>query len=125
MEIQGLRFALAHISWPWCDENLAVYGKIQYALAHRPDLSAEMFIDMTPGTPPIYRDDALTKLFTVGYPVIDNVLFGTDCNANHYDAEMVTELMAIDNRIYKKLGMGDDLLHKIYSDNLKRFIGCN
>lgn len=32
-----------------------------------------MFLDLTPGTPEIYRRDLLTKLFTIGYDVICRV----------------------------------------------------
>lgn len=62
LEINGLKFSLAHISWPWCDELIAVYGKFLNAYAGNPDHSVEMFIDITPGTPPIYRQEVLTKL---------------------------------------------------------------
>ena len=77
----GLRFALAHVSWPWVDECLAVYGKFLNALTRRRELSVEMFIDTTPGTPRIYRQEVLTKLMTIGYDVEHNILFGTDCVA--------------------------------------------
>ena len=71
-----MRFSLAHISWPWCDELIAAYGKILNASASRADYRGEMFVDITPGTPTIYRREALTKLFTVGYDIQDNVIFG-------------------------------------------------
>ena len=28
MEVQALRFALAHVSWPWYDECIAMFGKL-------------------------------------------------------------------------------------------------
>lgn len=121
-EIKGLRFALAHISWPWCDENIAVYGKVQHSLAHRSDLSAEMFIDTTPGTPPIYREEALTKLFTVGYPIADNVIFGSDSMANDYGIEWTAEWIERDRKVYEKLGLSKDVVDKIHRKNLLRFI---
>ena len=31
-DIPGLRFCCAHISWPWCEECVAVYGKFLNAL---------------------------------------------------------------------------------------------
>ena len=33
LEINHLRFSLAHISWPWCDELIAVYEKFLNAYA--------------------------------------------------------------------------------------------
>jgi predicted TIM-barrel fold metal-dependent hydrolase len=122
VEIKGLRFALAHISWPWCDENIAVYGKVQHSLAHRADLSAEMFIDTTPGTPPIYREEALTKLFTVGYPVAGNVIFGSDSMANDYGSEWTAEWLGRDRKVYDKLGLDKEVVDKIHGRNLLRFI---
>ena len=48
LSIPRLRFALAHISWPWCDECIAVYGKFQDYLTHPSHEDApEMFIDIT------------------------------------------------------------------------------
>ena len=64
LDIPGVRFSMAHISWPWVDECIAVYGK--FVSARRSGSSTELYIDTTPGTPGIYRRDALTKIFTVG-----------------------------------------------------------
>lgn len=30
----------------------------------------------------MYRNEVLTKLLTVGYDVLDNIIFGTDCNTS-------------------------------------------
>ncbi|MBN1348247.1 amidohydrolase family protein [candidate division KSB1 bacterium] len=120
--IPGLKFALAHISWPWCDELIAVYGKFQNAHSRDASLAIEMFIDMTPGTPPIYREEALTRLFTVGYDVNRNVLFGTDCTANDYNQAWVRKWINNDDAIYKKLGLDVSTLKGIYSGNLLRFL---
>ena len=61
LEAPHLRFALAHVSWPWCDECIAVYGKILNAVVRRGFEIPEMFIDTTPGTPKLYRKDALAR----------------------------------------------------------------
>ena len=124
LEVDGLRFALAHVSWPWCDECIAVYGKYQNAYESRPDLSVEMFIDLTPGTPDIYREDVLTKLHTVGYNIEDNLMFGTDCTSNDYDAERAVKQVNYDNGIYDKLKLTNETRDKIYYKNLMRFIGA-
>ena len=84
LAVKGLTFCLAHIGWPWCDEMIAVYGNSSTRTLKHAD-AGEMFIDLTPGTPPIYRKEALTKLFTVGYDIEDNVIFGTDCTADDYN----------------------------------------
>jgi predicted TIM-barrel fold metal-dependent hydrolase len=125
LEIDGLRFCLAHIGWPWCDELIAVYGKFLNAYTRRPDLSVEMFIDITPGTPPIYRRDALTKLFTVGYDVAHNVIFGSDSNANAYGVQWVREWIERDGEIWTDLGLAQETRDGIYGENLKRFLGVS
>jgi predicted TIM-barrel fold metal-dependent hydrolase len=123
--IPDLRFALAHMSWPWTDECIAVFGKFLAACRHRPELSAEMFIDITPGTPPIYRSEALTRLCTVGYHVEHNVQFGTDCNANAYRGEWARDWIDRDNTIYDELGLSAEMRDNIYSGNLLRFLGLS
>ena len=47
-EIPGLRFSLAHCSWPWFDECVALYGKFLNANIRRK--SAQKFFELTPGT---------------------------------------------------------------------------
>lgn len=123
--INRLRFCLAHISWPWCDELIAVYGKFLNACTQNPDLSVEMFIDLTPGTPPVYRHEALTKLFAVGYDVEDNVIFGSDSCVNGYNVKWIQEWVDRDRKIFWELGLGEKTLKKIYAENLKRFVGVS
>ena len=125
LEIDRLKFSLAHISWPWCDENIAVYGKFLNAYSRRPDLSVEMFIDLTPGTPAIYREDALTKLFKSGYDVENNIIFGTDCYTKNYNYNWTREWIDRDNGIYDKLTINNENRNKIFSENLERFIGIS
>lgn len=104
LDVEGLRFCIAHISWPWCDECIAVYGKFLNALTRSAKPRAEMHIDITPGTPKIYRREALTKLFTVGYDVSDRVQFGSDCRANDYTVPWTRDWMETDDAIYAGLG---------------------
>lgn len=122
MNVAGLRFALAHIGWPWCEELVAVYGKLLNAHSLRRDGTAELFIDVTPGTPPIRREAALTLLFKAGYDVESNVFFGADCRAGDYHGHWVRDWIRRDNRIYRKLGLTAAVLRKIYMGNLLRFI---
>jgi len=121
MGLDGLRFALAHMSWPWIDECIAVYGKCLAAGRGK----AEMFVDVTPGTPAIYRREALTKLFTVGYDVEHNVVFGTDCNANAYHAEWAAQWIERDRGIYGELGLSGEVQANVFGGNLLRFVGVS
>jgi len=128
--IEGLRFALAHISWPWCDELIAVYGKFATNLRARHS-TAVMFVDTTPGTPPIYRHDALRKLFKSGiapggevlFRVEDNVFFGSDRSVNRFDVEGVRDLIALDREILDEIDLDETTREAYFSRNLLRFLG--
>lgn len=123
MAINSLKFSLVHIAWPRCDELIAVYGKFQNAYTRQPDLSVEMFTDLTPGTPAIYRQEVLNKLFTVGYDVQHNVVFGSDSTVNDYNVTWTCQWVERDNTIYQQIGLGQNVLEGIYRENLRRFLG--
>lgn len=123
LDIPRIRFSLCHMSWPWLDECLAVYGKFLHAMKVNPKISSEMFIDLTPGTPKIYRREALIKLFTIGYDVEDNILFGTDCFASAYDVKWLKDWHAMDSQIMSDLGVRQEAVEKYYGRNFLRFIG--
>jgi predicted TIM-barrel fold metal-dependent hydrolase len=125
LDVEELRFSLAHIGWPWCDELIAVYGKFLNAYSRRPDLGVEMFVDVTPGTPEIYRHEVLTKLFGVGYDVEDNVVFGSDCSTAPYNERWTRDWIARDRAIYQEIGVPESAQEKIFSGNLLRFVGLS
>lgn len=122
LDIPRLRFSMGHCSWPWHDECIALYGKFLHALTSNPNRS-EMFFDITPGTPKIYREDLLGKLYTVGYDMPDNILFGTDSTAHCYNTEWTTNWLKVDGEILDRLGVDDSLRAKLYHDNILRFLG--
>lgn len=122
LEIPKLRFSMGHCSWPWHDECIALYGKILNAYLINPD-SCEMFFDLTPGTPEIYREDLFFKLFHTGYDVPHNIMFGTDSTASTYGPEWVLNWLNVDNKLYDKLGVPNSIRQLIYEDNFLRFIG--
>ena len=121
LEIEGLRFSMGHCSWPWIDECIALYGKFLNALATRK--TAEMFFDITPGTPEIYREELLKKLYTVGYDVGDNIMFGTDASSANYNSEWVSKWLGIDKKIMDKLGISRKNRESLYYENFMRFLG--
>lgn len=123
LDIKGLRFSMAHVSWPWHDECIALYGK--FLNAQVTGETAEMFIDMTPGTPDIYREEVLTKLFCIGYDFEDNLMFGTDCTAESYSYEWAKKWIDKDTEIMDKLGICERVREKMYSKNLLRFLFGN
>ena len=124
LEVPGLRFALAHVGWPWCDELIAVYGKFRMARRARPERAPEMFIGTAPGTPAIYRRDVLTRLFTVGYEIGGNVFFGTDCAAGDYNHQWAQQWIERDREIYRSLDLGEAVVQQVFAENLKRFLGA-
>ena len=119
-EIPRLRFALAHVSWPWCDECLAVYGFSQSRREHG-TTSAEMFIDTTPGTPRIYRREVFYKIYNIGYNIEDNIIFGTDCNSK-YNSDYTKEILAMDNDALDNAGVSQEQKEKYFSKNFTRFL---
>ena len=123
LDIDGLRFSMGHCSWPWIDECIALYGKFLNALAS--GKSAEMFFDITPGTPENYREELLTKLYATGYDVGDNVMFGLDSFASDYRSEWANNWLKIDGDILDKLGVSLENREKLYGKNLMRFLGIS
>lgn len=123
LDIEGLRFSMGHCGWPWIDECIALYGQFRYAAKVRN--TSEMFLDLTPGTPPIYRRELLTKLLTVdfGFDTRENILFGTDCSSHHYRPDSVIRKLMLDGQIMDELGVDSATRQLIYQDNLMRFLG--
>lgn len=120
LNLDSIKFSMGHCSWPWVDECIALYGKILHHYNTR--RSCEMFFDMTPGTPVIYRRDLLTKLFTVGYDVESNIMFGTDSLTNDYNSAWVKGWLERDGKILDDLGVDNSIRKKIYEDNFMRFL---
>jgi len=121
LDVKGLRFSMGHCSWPWIDECIALYGKFLNAQTTKE--TAEMFLDVTPGTPEIYREELWKKLYTVGYDTGDNLLFGTDSSANDYNPQWAGKWLGIDGKILDALGVSRLNREKLYHDNLMRFLG--
>jgi len=80
MTIPNLRFSMAHVGWPWADEYISLVGEFNWGGASR-----EMYVDLTPGTPAIYRREVLRKLYLIGFLNLKyHVLWGSDNYANSY-----------------------------------------
>ncbi|MBQ4335903.1 MAG: amidohydrolase family protein [Lentisphaeria bacterium] len=100
MDVKGLRFSLAHISWPWCAELVSLFGKLNYLDECAPEGRSQMYYDITPGTPPIFREEALRRIYMTGLRVKHRVLWGTDCLANDYNVEYARYWADLDRKIY-------------------------
>ena len=116
-----LKFSLGHCSWPWIDECIAVHGK--FLFNHRTRNTAEMLFDTTPGTPKIYRRELLTKIYTVGHDVDDDIMFGTDSWTSDYNSQWVKEMIDRDMSIASELELTDEQIEKMFSKNFIRFLG--
>ena len=66
---------MAHIAWPWCEECLAVMGRMKAAAGYDPS-RWQSYIDTTRGTPAHIREQALAN--AVAFCGADRILFGTD-----------------------------------------------
>jgi predicted TIM-barrel fold metal-dependent hydrolase len=124
VNIRGIRFSLAHCSWPWYDECIALYSKF-LSLATSPDFTAEMFFDLTPGTPPTYRKDLFTKLVASGFDTEHNMMFGSDCSAADYRGEWARQWIERDTEILGGLGVGEEAMERSFCNNALRFFGVS
>ena len=122
--VPGLRFSMGHCSWPWIDECLAFFGKWSHYMTTLPkEKRSEMFLDITPGTPELYREELLTKLYRFPQNTGDFIMHGTDGIAESYNAEAVSRRIDNDRRILDRLGVSRQLRERAYHDNLMRFLG--
>ena len=119
LDFPGVRFSLAHISWPWTDECVAVVQKFKVINARdesRDDYQA--WIDLTPGTPPIYRRDALERcLACVG---ANFMMYGSDDVARA--AEVKEARWKRDMKLLPELGCSQQDLEAIFAGNARRFL---
>lgn len=118
-----IRFALAHMSWPWTDECIALFGRFRANLESNPysDKRAnkmQLYLDTTPGTPNFYRREAFKRALMFGAE--DYMLFGSDSSATNFSSAKETSEM--DRGIIRELGYSEDTIKKILSENFKRFI---
>ncbi len=125
LKVPGLRFSLGHCSWPWVDECIALYGRLDDAKKKFEDgeKPCEMFFDLTPGTPDNYREELFTKLVEVDMDNVNNIMFGCDQWAERYKEQRLTHIYEMDRKILDKLGVSLEARKRIYHDNLMRFLG--
>ncbi len=126
-EIDGFRFSLAHIGWPWTDETIAVCGMYRSASeldAKRYRTERKIYVDCTPGTPKLYRRDIFKKFFDPSLSYYDfesGIMFGTDDVAEHYgnDAKRV---LKNDRAILKSLKASASVRKAYFHGNCEKFL---
>jgi predicted TIM-barrel fold metal-dependent hydrolase len=120
--IPRLKFALSHVGWPWYDELIAVFGKFLSMEKHSRFTGQKMYIDLTPGTPFIYRAEVMSKLLTVGYEGIEKrMLFGTDLFTDELDYAAAKKMIDHDISIYDSLDIDKKIIADVFCGNIEDF----
>ena len=122
-----IKFALAHISWPWTDECVAVYGRLwsrqwNTTEAEKVD-KMQMYIDLTPGTPKFHRKRALETALVLGAE--NHMMFGTDSHADDFAPDWggSKRILEMDRKIIREeLGYSEEVMEKICHRNAERFL---
>ena len=124
MGVSNIKFALAHVSWPWTDECLSVYGKFTNLWEHPSFRNQFMHIDLTPGTPMCYRQDVLNTIHDVDYwGIRDRMLFGSDAFTGTFDGAFVADWAKNDTEMLLKAGYDQETVDKVLYDNAMAFWG--
>jgi predicted TIM-barrel fold metal-dependent hydrolase len=104
-----IHFAMAHLSWPWCDECLAVMGRMQSA-AEEGRFEWQSYIDTTPGTPPYIRTQAVRN--ALSFCGADRLLFGSD-SVLPGDLAHQKEVLSSDIQLYRAAGLAEGEIQMI------------
>jgi len=114
LEYPKIKFAMAHMSWPWYDELLAVCGKYRAAKGRGNDRIQQIYIDITSGAPRMWKVDALRKALV--YLGDDTLMFGSDAGATagDYMLRRYTEDLSM---LREEVGVRKETIDKIFSTN--------
>jgi len=115
----NIKFAMAHMSWPWTDECFAVCGKFRAAGGYKRD-SWRAFVDITSGAPRIWKVDALRK--ALAYLGDRNLIYGSDCFAAE-DPDELNGNLQMDREILRECGCSDEAMERIFTTNTLTWLG--
>jgi predicted TIM-barrel fold metal-dependent hydrolase len=107
----NIRFAMAHLSWPWCEECLAVMGRMR-AATRGTDTDWQSYVDITPGTPRHIRKQALASAIDFCGP--ERIMFGTDSGIPS-DRSGQKRTIESDLAIFTELGLTEAQKERIMS----------
>ena len=132
LRVPRLRFCLAHISWPWCDECMAVFGKIRDSGSRLRDPRTgkknpnvpTMFIDTAPGPKEIWRREAFQKIYMTQFkkPIKDRLMFGTDGNVHNYRVEHCRSYQDFDDQVFRQMELTGEEIDSYYRKSLETFL---
>ena len=114
-----IRFAMAHLSWPWTDECFAVCGKFRAAGGYKPE-NWRSYADMTSGAPRIWKTDAMRK--GLAYMGDRQFVYGSDC-FNAEDPEALKHNLTEDREILAECGCSKETMDRIFVENAERWLG--
>ena len=103
LSVYGCRFALAHISWPWQSECMALFGKINQANMARKECKCEMYVDCCPGTPEVDREDIFRRFELLGYHLADRLIWGVDTGTDNYCGSYAKWIYDWDDEMFDSL----------------------
>jgi predicted TIM-barrel fold metal-dependent hydrolase len=119
MDYPKVRFALAHMGWPWTDEAIAVADKLRNMQAHR-EQECTCYLDITTGAPRVWKVDALRKaLACVGDGFL---IYGSDSSlpkSSDYSAVRLRE----DREMLQEAGASEESIERVMRTNALRWLG--
>ena len=111
----ALKVVLAHLGWPWVDEAIAV--ALMDPLKGQ---ASQISLDLSPGTPPVYRDDALHKAFSaLGAAPL---LFASDLFCP-FEADALRARIAADRARLQRSGATRTDLDAVFGTNAAQLFG--
>ena len=111
-----IRFAMAHMSWPWTDECLAVNGKFKF----NQEGEWTSYVDITSGAPRIWKVDALRKALC--YLGDEHLLYGSDCSLPG-GADYARRRLQEDKEMLREAGASTETIERVLSKNALRWLG--
>ena len=129
MNVENIKFAVAHLAWPWTDECLSVYGKFSSLQWDKNYRNQQMYMDVTPGTPDNYRQKVFDTYYAVDYDGMnEHLLWGTDFGSEMFHngpdfAKNIVERAKLDTERMLKAGWTQETVDKILYQNAMDFWG--
>jgi hypothetical protein len=119
MEYPEIRFAVAHIGWPWTDECLAVCGKFRQMQPRRGH-EWTCYVDITTGAPPMWKVDTLRK--ALAYLGDEHLIYGSDC-LNPESPEPFRDALAENRKSLSEAGASEETIHRVFHRNALKWLG--
>ncbi len=119
MEYPKIRFALAHMGWPWTDEAIAVADKLKNMQPRR-EQECTCYLDITTGAPRVWKVDALRK--ALAYFGDRHLIYGSDSRlpaGKDYAGIRLRE----DQEMLQEAGASEEAIDRIMRTNALRWLG--